>query len=239
MWDFGDGETGAIQSPEHLYTGVDNFDIVFTATNGDGSGMATGIVQTYEEVSHTEAPAVSLSSPSIKFCGAFTCLGWVRNPVYGSAGSSIIPLAVSDPSGDVRDSDEAIYFELEWDNTEGDHRLAFKGSQSKPVRGRTGSSLDDGEWHMLCWVCDDTGTITQYVDGIECPPEAGVASDGVLLSKPHSFATRSGGGYVWVPYLDEAGQAIALFNWRYASGLVLHGDWVRELMAVDAAALGV
>jgi PKD repeat protein len=239
LWEFGDGTTGGTQNPSHLYTGLDSFGVVQTASNLDGPGVATGVVDTYVSASYVESPAVSLSPPLVKYCGALTCMGWVRTPVFGSAGDSIIPLAVSDTNGDVRGSDEAVYFELQWDATAGDHRLGFKGSQSLTVTSTTGVVLADGQWHMLCWICGTDGVATFYIDGIECPPRSGVGSDGILYSRPHSYATRSGSGYVWVPYLDKAGQAIGLYNWRYATDLYLHADWVREIMAVDAAALGV
>lgn len=239
LWEFGDGTTGGSQSPSHLYTGVDSFDVVLTASNGDGDGVATGVVDTYESASTSVSPAVSLVGPSVKYCGALTCMGWVRNPIFDEDGYSIIPLAISDSSGDVRDSDQAIYFELQWDNTEGDHRLGFKGSQSRPVTATTGVNLSDEQWHMLCWICGTDGYITFYVDGIECAARSGIDSDGVLYSRPRSYATRSGTGYVWVPYLDKAGQSVGMYNWRYAGDLYLHPGWVREIMAVDAAVLGV
>jgi len=239
LWEFGDGTTGGDASPSHLYTGVDSFDVVLTASNGDGDGVATGVVDTYVSASHSESPAVSLSGPSVKYCGALTCMGWVRNPIFGPEGYSIIPLAVSDPDGDVRGADQAVCFELQWDAAAGDHRLGFKGSQSNLVEATTGVSLADEGWHMLCWVCGTDGRITFYVDGVECPARSGADSDGILYSRPRSYATRSGSGYVWVPYLDKAGQAVGLYNWRYASDLYLHPAWVRELMAADAAALGV
>lgn len=239
LWEFGDGTTGGSENPSHLYTGVDSFDVVLTASNGDGDGVATGVVDTYESVSTSVSPAVSLSGPSVKYCGALTCMGWVRNPIFGDGGDSIIPLAISDQGGDVRDADQAVCFELQWDETEGDHRLGFKGSQSKPIAATTGVDLRDERWHMLCWICGTDGLITFYADGIECPPRAGIDSDGLPYSRPRSYATRSGTGYVWVPYMDKAGQSVGLYNWRYASDLYLHADWVREIMAVDAAVLGV
>lgn len=239
LWEFGDGTTDGIANPSHLYTGVDSFDVVLTASNVDGDGVATGVVDTYLSASHLVAPAVSLSGPSVKYCGALTCMGWIRDPVFGDDGDSIIPLAVSDVDGDVRGSDEALYFELQWDDTGGDYRLGFKGSQSDLIEDSTGVSFADEQWHMLSWVCDVGGYVTFYVDGIECPARSGIDSDGLPYSRPRSNATRVGSGYVWVPYLDKAGQAIGLYNWRYASGLYLHPAWVGEIMAVDAAALGV
>jgi len=239
LWTFGDGETGSDQNPLHTYEEVGHYDVSLAATNGDGTdtlGM-TGAIEAYRLVSGTVAPAVIISSPSTKHCGSFSCLGWVRDPTYGSAGSSLIPLAVSDEDGEVRNSEAAIYFEVISES--GDWCLGFKGSKSRPVRATTGVDLSDTFWHMLAWVCDDAGTVTHYVDGIPCPAKSGIGPDAEPYSKPHSTAPRVGGGYVWIPCLDEKGQSLTIFNWRYATGLVLHGDWVRELMALDKATLGI
>lgn len=239
LWTYGDGETGAVQNPSHTYTEVGGYTVSLSATNGDGTDTHTiaNAISTYSIVSVVEAPGVVIELPSIKYCSSFTCIGWVRSPVVGATGKSIIPLAVSDISGNVRSSEAALYFEVV--SEDGDWRLAFKGSKSKLIRFYTGVDLGDGLWHMLAWVCNEGGLVTHYVDGVVCPPESGYGDDGVAFSKPHTTAVRAGKGYVWVPCLDEAGQSVVLYNWRYSSGLVLHGDWVRELMAVDKAALGV
>jgi PKD repeat protein len=237
LWTFGDGATGAEQSPLHTYTDVGAYSVVLDATNLDGTGSATGAVSAYRLVSFSTSPAVNIVSPSIKYCSSFTCLGWIKNLSFGPSGNSLIPLAVSDSGGDVRGSASAMYFEIVSDT--GDYRLAFMGSKSVLIASSTGVDLADGRWHMLAWVGDDTGAVTHYVDGIPCPVQSGVGADGVLYSKPHTTAPRTGGGYVWVPHLDESGQALAIFNWRYASGLVIHGDWVRELMVVDRGVLGI
>lgn len=239
VWTYGDGETGADQSPSHTYADVGNYDVTLDATNIDGTGTITmpGAITAYRMVSASVSPAVTLVSPSVKYCSSLTCLGWVKEPSFGPSGDSLIPLAISDSSGDVRSSSAALYFEIVQDT--GDYRLAFMGSKSALIRNTTNVDLADGLWHMLAWVADDAGTITYYVDGISCPAQSGVGPDGVLWSKPHTTAVRAGSGFVWVPCLDEAGQSMTLFNWRYASGLVLHAEWIRELMALDRASLGI
>jgi hypothetical protein len=239
LWTYGDGETGSDQNPEHTYAEIGNYDVVLDATNGDGTGTYgdTGAITVYRTVSTVTAPAVSLVGPSIKYCRSLTCMGWVRSPVAGPSGNSLIPLAVSDVGGDVRGSASALYFEMVPESD--DWRLAFMGSKSRLIRATTGVDLSEDQWHMLAWVCGDDGIVTHYVDGIACPAESGVGEDGVLLSRPHTTSVRVGSGYVWVPCLDEAGQSLAIYNWRYSSDLVIHAAWVRELMAVDMLALGI
>ena len=239
LWTFGDGETGSDQNPLHTYTEVGWYDVSLAVGNAGGTGMLgmTGAIEAYRNVSASVSPAVSIVSPSIKYCRSFTCMGWVKAPVFGTSGYSLVPLALSDSLGHVRGSAAALYFELVADGA--DFRLACMGSKSRLVRSTTGVDLADDLWHMLAWVCDDSGTITHYVDGVSCPAEAGIGPDAVLLSKPHSTACRAGGGYVWVPWLDQPGQSMTIFNWRYASDLVIHAAWVRELMALDKATLGI
>jgi PKD repeat protein len=239
LWTYGDGETGAGQSPTHTYADVGGYDVTLDATNVDGTGTLSmsDAITAYRMVSASVAPAVRLIPPSVKYCSSFTCMGWVKDPIFGTSGSSLIPLAISDGSGDVRGSAEALYFEISQDT--GDYRLAFKGSKSMLIRSATGINIADGLWHMFAWVADDAGYITYYVDGISFPAQSGLGPDGVLWSRPHTTVVRAGEGYVWVPCLDEAGQSMTLFNWRYASGLVIHAAWVSELMALDRASLGI
>jgi PKD repeat protein len=241
LWTFGDGETGADQNPVHTYTEVGGYDVTLDATNGDGTGSITipDAIVAYMDVSVSVSPAVVITPPSIKYCTSFTCMGWVKDPLFGTSGESLIPLAVSDDNGDVRGSEAAMYFEIAADTTSGDHYLAFRGSRSALIKQTTDVDILDGLWHMLAWVSDDTGRITHYVDAVECPALSGFGPDSVLWSKPHTTATRVGGGYVWVPYLDQPGQSITLYNWRYASDLVIHADWIKEIMAVDRVALGM
>jgi len=239
LWTFGDGVTGSNQNPTHTYTEVGDYSVTLDVSNADGTGSYTlaDVIETYRPASVVEAPAVVLVAPSTKYCSSLTCVGWVRDPVVGPSGNSLIPLAVSDRSGVVRGGAAALYFEIVADA--GDWRLAFKGAKSRKIALSTGINLSDGLWHMLAWVSNDEGIMSFYVDGVMCDPEPGVGEDGVLYSHPHTTAVRVGGGYVWVPCLDEAGQSLTLFNWRYAGGLVIHGDWVRELMAVDRVILGL
>lgn len=237
IWAFGDGYTGSDQNPAHTYTDVGDYLVWLEASNIDGSSGYTGFIETYRSVSVTEAPAIVLTAPSIKYCSSLSCVGWIRDPVAGASGNSLIPLAVSDRGGDVRGSAAAMYFEVTPDS--GDWRLEFKGAKSMKIRMTTGVDLSDGLWHMLAWVADDQGVMSFYADGVSCPPETGVGADGIAWSRPHTTAVRVGAGYVWVPCLDESGQSMAMYNWRYSGGLVLHGDWVRELMAVDRLFLGV
>lgn len=237
LWTFGDGETGSDQNPSHTYSDVGNYVVRLDAFNGDGSGSATGAVTTYKEVSLSVSPSVVLVSPSIKYCGSLTCMGWIKDPAFGKSGKSLILLAVSDMDGEVRGSSSSMYFELFEDDD--DHRLAFLGSKSMAIKKTTGIDVADGFWHMLTWVVNDSGIVTHYVDGVECPAEAGNGPDGVEWSRPHTTAPRIGGGYVWVPCLDQSGQSLVIYNWRYAGGLVVHSRWVNELMAVDKSSLGV
>lgn len=241
LWTYGDGETGAEQSPSHIYDEIGNYDVTLFVSNGDTGGIDTVTVEdavtVYRTVSASVSPAVRLEAPSVKYCSSFTCMGWIRDPVFGPSGNSLIPLAVSDVSGNVRDSAGALYFEVVKDAD--DYRLAFMGSKSVLIRGATDIDLTDGLWHMLAWVGDDTGSVTYYVDGISLSAQSGYGPDGVLWSRPHTTAVRAGDGNVWVPCLDEAGQSMTLFNWRYASDLVIHAAWVRELMELDKVSLGI
>jgi len=239
LWTYGDGETGAIQNPTHTYTDVGNYTVTLAAINLDGTGTHTinDAISAYRTVSVVQAPGVTLVAPTLKYCGPFTCMGWVRSPTAGPSGNSLITLAISDSSGGVRGSASALYFELMPDS--GDWRLEFSGSKSRLIRQTVGIDLSDDLWHMLAWVCDDSGVVTFYVDGLVVAAEYGLGPDGVAWYRPHTTSVRCGGGYVWVPCLDEAGQAMAIYNWRYASDLVIHAQWVRELMAVDRANLGV
>ena len=187
-------------------------------------------------VSVTTGGIVSVQPRSVKKSNPFTCLGWVKDPVF-DASNSLILMAISDLNDDVETSDEAIKFELIQESF--DCRLRFSNSISKRVDLNLGIKLNDSFWHFIAYICVGDGSMVYYVDGQELAAEEGVGDDGVLNSIAWSRNVRLGGGYVWVPYLYNVGQSITIYNWRYASDLILHKAWINELMQEDQQRLFV
>ena len=187
-------------------------------------------------ISTTKTSLIEVITPSIKYSNKFVCIGWVRNPIY-TTGNSITCLAVSDKDGNVEGTDGAINFELIKDDD--DYRLKFLESKSKKINLNVSVDLNDGEWHMLGYQCDTSGNMSFFADINPLDPESGIGLDGIAYSKAYSTETRLGGGDVWCPYLTEAGQAITLFNWRYASDFGLYASWIRDLYLKDRRELGI
>lgn len=168
---------------------------------------------------------IKVQPKSIKKSTSFTCIGWICDLVVPDEYSFIL-LAVSDKYGEV-ESDKAIRMELVKEKE--DYRLQFSNSKSKLILRSIGISLDDKQWHFLSYVCEGNGEMHYYVDGTECPCEEGLSEENMPYDIAWSRYGRLGGGNVWVPYLYRDWQSVRLYRWRYASGLVLHKDWIREI----------
>lgn len=168
---------------------------------------------------------IKVQPKSIKRSTPFTCIGWIYNLVIPDEYPFVL-LAVSDRYGEV-ESDKAIRIEVVKEGT--DYRLQFSNSKSKLILKSIGISLEDKEWHFLSYVCTGNGEMHYYVDGIECPCEEGLSEDNMPYNIAWSRYGRLGGGNVWVPYLYRDWQSVRLYRWRYASGLILHKDWLNEI----------
>jgi len=179
------------------------------------------------EVSLVKSNYINVAPMHIKKSTPFTCIGWISNIQIPDEYPMVL-LAVSDMSG-VVESDRAMRFEIKR-YKDSDYKLQFSNSESKPIEQYTGVSLDDKKWHMISYVCTGEGQVHYYIDGIECPPEDGVNTDGMLYSIAWSRFPRLGGGNVWVPYLYRDWQEVMMYRWRYSSGLVLHQQWLNEIM---------
>lgn len=185
-------------------------------------------------VSTLKSGIVSVQPRSVKRSNPFTCIGWIRDPFF-EVDDSLIVLAVADLNGDVQSSGQAIKFEIIKDSL--DYRLRFSNSISKRIDKTLQIKINDTEWHFLSYVCTGDGAMTYYVDGQELPAEDGVGDEGVLYSTAWSRYVRQGGGEVWVPHLYKSGQSVTVYNWRYASDLIIHQQWLNELMENDRQVL--
>jgi hypothetical protein len=181
-------------------------------------------------VSITKPAYIDVFQNSLKKSNQFTCLGWVNTPTIPDS-DPLIFLAVSNLAGDVVGVDSSIKFELIRDG--GDFRLQFSNSVSKKIALSTGIRIDDTAWHFIGYVCQGSGSMIFYVDGISVPPETGMGLEGVLYSTAWSRSGRLGGGSVWSPYLYKSGQAVSVYNWRFGANFQLHQKWIQELMALE------
>jgi len=185
-------------------------------------------------VSTTKEAFIDVFQYSIKKSNQFTCIGWINQPQFPDD-NPIVLLAVSDVAGNVTGVDSALRYEIVKDGV--DYRLQFSGSKSKKINKTVGISLGDTNWHFLSYVCTGDGTMFYYVDGVSVPSEDGLSPDSVLYSIAWSRSARQGGGQVWVPYIYKKGQAVSIYNWRFASGIQIHQGWLQQLMVVDKAVL--
>lgn len=183
-----------------------------------------------EEVSLVKSNYIVVKPTSVKKATKFTCMGWIYNMQLPDEYPMYL-LAVSDMYGSV-ESDQALKVEIKRSG-EFDYKLQFSNSVSKPIEQYTGVSLDDKKWHLLTYVCLGEGEMRYYVDGIECPSESGINEVGFPYSVAWSRIHRLGGGNVWVPYLYRDWQVVTMYRWRYASGLVLHQDWINEIKNLE------
>lgn len=182
-------------------------------------------------VSTVKTNFISVRDRSIKRSNKFSCLGWISDPRFDKDEDPLVGLAVSDRNDDVEDSEGALKFEIIKEIR--DYRLQFSNSKSKLIRKSTGISIDDAGWHFLGYVCTGDGKMRYYVDGLYLPPEEGTGPSGVLFSTAWSRQHRQGGGSVWSPYLYKSGQAISVYHWRFVSDVVLHQQWILDLMKID------
>lgn len=186
-------------------------------------------------VSTTWPDAITVRERTIKRSSKFTSLGWINEPSFDASDDPLILLAVSDTEGDVDGSEGSIKMELVKEGR--DYRLQFAHSKSKLVRKNTGVTLDDKSWHMLGYVCHGEGSMSYYVDGISLSPEDGTGDEGVLYSIAWSRAARTGGGYVWAPYLYKKSQAVSVYHWRFGTEVALHQEWIQRIMSEDLSEL--
>ena len=159
-----------------------------------------------------------------------TCIGWVKSLVVANE-DVLIPLAVSDPEGNVLNTDSSLKFEIYKVGT--DYRLQYSGSKSKPIDKNLKIKIDDNNWHMLSYEADEDGNMSYSVDGVSLQPEDGLDAYGLPYSIAKSLTSRVGGGKVWAPYLYKTEQIIYLYNWRFGKGFNLGLKWINELMAID------
>jgi hypothetical protein len=178
-------------------------------------------------VSITKTNSVIVEPVSIKRSNKFTCMGWISNISIPDS-YPLYLLAVSDISGDVVGSDESIKIGLSKSGGT-DYVLQFSNSESKPIRQYLDIAIDDGNWHLLTYVCLGEGVMRFYIDSVLCDAKEGTGDEGMLYSVAWSRYSRLGGGDVWLPYLYRNWQSVIMYQWRYASGLVLHQEWIQEL----------
>lgn len=176
---------------------------------------------------------IRVEPPSIKRSNQFTCMGWISRPVIPTT-DPLCLLAVEDLDGDAT-TDAAIRIELLKDGT--DYRMQFAHSKSKKIKYSTTIDLDDNQWHLLSYVCHGEGQMSYYVDAVYVAPEIGLGEEGIPYSVAWSRSGRVGGGSVWVPFLNQTGQGVSIYNWRFGSGFTIHQGWIQELMTIDQAIL--
>jgi hypothetical protein len=234
-WNFSDGSahaTGVDIVHTFITKGEYSTDIVGGLT-GTGTGGLTGVENLTEVDSSIE---ISATQPSIKYSNMFSCLGWIKKPLVDDQ-STLICLAIADPYNNVIGVDTSIKFEIMRDGF--DYRLLHLGSKSKLIGKTLTIVLNDGTWHCVAYECDNSGTMTFYVDGVSLPAEDGIGTDGIAFNKAHSVHERMGGGPVWAPYLYELSQSIYLYNWRYGKNFNLGQSWINSLVGIDKTYLNI
>jgi len=182
------------------------------------------------EVSYTNSLSLNIITPQVKISGMMTCIGWVKGPVVAN-GDVLIPLAVSDPEGNVLNTDSSLKFEIK--RIGSDYILQYSGSKSKPIDKNLKIKIDDNNWHMLSFEADEDGNMSYSVDGVSLQPEDGLDTYGLPYSVAKSLTSRVGGGKVRAPYIYKTEQIVYLYNWRFGKDFNLGLKWINELMAID------
>ena len=188
------------------------------------------------EVSLVKYNYINVEPIGIKKADKFTCIGWIKKPLIPDT-YPLILLAISDPTDTVVGGN-SIRIELTRD-VYGVYRLQFSNSISKPIYQYTGISLDDEQWHFLSYVCYGEGVMKFYIDNVEIPGDDSIGDVGLPKNIAWSREHRLGAGNVWVPYLYRNGQEVVMYEWRYGTGVVLHQEWLLELMNREAEAMQV
>lgn len=173
---------------------------------------------------------IIVAPPTYYICRPVTAIVWIKDPGVLD-GDNLVLMAVSDPSGNVLDTDSAIKLELFREGN--DFRLAYFSSRSLLVDRSLGIDFFDGDWHFLSYECLEDGFMRYSVDGINLPASSDVNDNGIILSQARSTTVRPGGGTLWTPYLYKAGQSISLYQLRFGVGFNLGLSWIRELMEID------
>jgi len=76
LWDFGDGQTSAFQSPQHTYTASGTYSVSLTATNSHGSDLDTKL----NYISVNLPPAPTATNPAPVCAGSYVVLNASGNP---------------------------------------------------------------------------------------------------------------------------------------------------------------
>lgn len=200
----------------------------------DGSTATASISSA--KVSLSTSRIITVMGPSYYVCNPMTAVVWVRDPGV-NPGDNLILMAVSDPYGNILDTDSSIKLELFREGN--DFRLVYFSSQSQLVDRTTQINLRDGKWHFLSYECMDDGYMRYSIDGVELPASTGVDGDGRTLSQARSKDVRPGGGQLWTPYLYKAGQSIYMYQLRFGVDFNLGLPWIRELMEIDKRKLRI
>lgn len=193
--------------------------------------------QAEETASLTKDAFINVLDRGIKTCTKFVGIGWVKNPLVAED-HVLYPMVVSDPYGDVLDTNASFKLEIKKEGT--DYRLQYSGSKSKLIYKTLDINLDDDQWHFLSYVClDDDGHMIYYIDGEKLEAEDGIDDEGLEFSIARSKAVRLGGGNVYCPYLYETNTGINMYNWRVGIGFTIHQEWIKDLMNIDGLDLEI
>ena len=232
LWNFGDGGSSTLQNPTYVYNTVGTYTVELTVNDGAAIESKTDYVSVG---GHSSGNVIS--NTGYKTSTKFITLGWIKNPVIND-GDSLIPLAVGDLYNNVLNTNNALAFQIRREDK--DYRLIFNNSKSKLINKVSKIKINDGNWHLLGWICtDDYGSMEYFIDDYVLAPEDGADINNHAYSIAYSLSTRQGGGDVWCPYLTTSGQSIQLFNWRFGEGFTLDDNWIRKLNAIDRVTLGI
>jgi len=193
--------------------------------------------QPEETVSISKEAFINVLDRGLKTSTKFVGIGWIKNPLVAE-GHVLYPMVVSDPYGDVLDTNASFRLEIKKEGT--DFRLQFSGSKSKLIAKTIDIKLDDKQWHFISYIClDDDGHMMYYVDGERLEAEDGLDDEGLEFSIARTKAVRIGGGNVYCPYLYETNTGINLYNWRVGIGFTIHQQWIKDLMSIDRSDLEI
>jgi serine protease len=210
-WDFGDGQTGTVTNPNHIYTEEGNYQVTLTVTDNDG---ATGEVT--QEIVVT--PSTN-KAPTASFTASQTTGG--------------VPLTVSFNAGSSSDPDGTIV-SYSWDFGDSNSDTGVSPSHTFTTMGTFTVTLtvtdDKG-------ASDETTTQIEVTEPVNQSPAASFTAstlegDVPLVVKFNAEASSDPDGTI-SEYHWNFGDGIATFGQRARHEFITHGTFTVVLTVTD------